>query len=461
MDLRDTAEGSLADMSWASTSELFRDARVLIVDDLASNVLLLERMLSGAGIGHITSLTDPRLVGEHCQAWGPDLILLDLHMPHMDGVTVLNMLQAILPEDSFVPTLVLTADATPAAKEQALIAGAKDFVTKPFERSEVLLRVRNLLETRALYVRLQQHRAILQSQLDRRMAKDRRAAAQRRVQLKRIKSVLRSAATTSPVMSSPVMSPPVMSMVFQPICELDGGAVVGMEALARFDCTPRRPPNEWFAEADDVGLGIQLETLAVDGAVAHFEMLSAPCFMALNVSPATATSDELDDLLTHVPCDRVVLEITEHSQIDDYIPLVRALDELRGRGVRIAVDDAGVGYAGLQHILRLKPDIIKLDLELTHGVHHDPARRALALSMVRFAADIGAQLVAEGIETKEDLDVLRDLGIRWGQGYHLARPAPLRPGGAGHTSSHPLAAWSAASGCAPDQALAFRGGTAC
>lgn len=441
------AEGSLVDLGSTSTSELLRDARVLVVDDAPSNVLLLERMLTGAGVGHVTSLTDSRLVAEYCQSWNPDLILLDLHMPHMDGVSVLNMLQATLPEESFVPTLVLTADATPVAKEQALVAGAKDFVTKPFDRSEVLLRVRNLLETRALHVRLQRHRAVLQSQLDRRMAKDRRAAAQRREQFKRIRTMLRS---------------PELSMVFQSVCELDGGAVVGVEALARFDCTPYRPPNEWFAEADEVGLGVQLELLAVNRAIVQFGMLDAPCFMALNVSPAAAISEELHQVLSLIPADRVVLEITEHSQIDDYVPLQRALEDLRRLGVRVAVDDAGVGYAGLQHILRLEPDIIKLDLELTHGVHNDPARRALALAMVRFAADVGAALIAEGIETQADLDVLRDLGIHWGQGYHLARPADLLLAANGITlPTHPPDGGPGRSECVSDEALACIDEAAC
>jgi EAL domain-containing protein (putative c-di-GMP-specific phosphodiesterase class I) len=93
--------------------------------------------------------------------------------------------------------------------------------------------------------------------------------------------------------------------------------------------------------------------------------------------------------------------------------------------VRIAVDDAGAGYAGLQHILSLRPDVIKLDLQLTRNVDSDPARRALSACLVKFADEIGAEVVAEGIETPAELDTLRTLGIRWGQGFYLGRPAPL------------------------------------
>lgn len=394
----------------APPEHALRQARILVVDDVASNVTLLRRLLMSAGAAEVAGLTDPREVAAFCRSWQPDLILLDLHMPHMDGVAVLAALQEVLPDDSFVPTLMLTADVTAEAKEQALLAGAKDFVTKPFDRSEVILRVGNLLETRALYVRLQQHHALLQAQLDERLADERRRSDQRRIQAERILEVMRG---------------DVMSMVFQPICALDGGAVVGVEALARFDRFPHRPPNEWFAEADDVGLGGQLEQLAVDRAVAQFGMLDTECFMAVNVSAATAMSEGLKELLAVVPGHRVVLEITEHVHVDDYESLLAGLDDLRRQGVRIAVDDAGVGYAGLQQILQLKPDIIKLDLDMTRGVQGDPARRALAASMVSFAADLGAVLLAEGIETQQDLDALGELGVEWGQGFHLARPAPL------------------------------------
>ncbi|MCU1502604.1 MAG: putative two-component system sensor kinase [Ilumatobacteraceae bacterium] len=161
VDLRLAAQAPHAGLlDWASTPELFREARVLVVDDLAANVVLLQRMLAGAGVGEISSLTDSRLVVEQCQTWHPDLILLDLHMPNMDGVAVLEMLRATLAPDVFVPVLMLTADVTGAARERALAAGAQDFVTKPFDRVEVLLRARNLLATRSLYVEMQRRQEL-------------------------------------------------------------------------------------------------------------------------------------------------------------------------------------------------------------------------------------------------------------------------------------------------------------
>lgn len=216
-------------------------------------------------------------------------------------------------------------------------------------------------------------------------------------------------------------------MVFQPITDLASDVVVGVEALARFASEPRRPPNEWFAEATDVGLGADLELAAVRSALSWMDRFSPEVFVSVNVSPLTVLVPEFTDLLARAPLARIVLELTEHHRIDSYEPLVEVLDGLRRRGVRIAVDDAGAGYAGLQHILRLRPDVLKLDLDLIRGIDNDPARRALASASVRFAADIGSMIIAEGVETIEELDTIRSLGVPCAQGYLLGRPEPAAP----------------------------------
>jgi EAL domain-containing protein (putative c-di-GMP-specific phosphodiesterase class I) len=120
-----------------------------------------------------------------------------------------------------------------------------------------------------------------------------------------------------------------------------------------------------------------------------------------------------------------VLELTEHNPVDDYPTLLDALDRFRRWGGRIAIDDTGAGYASFQHLLWLHPDIIKLDITLTRGINADPARRALAGALVGFATEIGAIIIAEGIEIPGDLAALQRIGIPWGQGYYLARPGGL------------------------------------
>ncbi len=211
----------------------------------------------------------------------------------------------------------------------------------------------------------------------------------------------------------------------QPIIELATGRTLGAEALARFTSDPQRPPNEWFDEAHQVGRGLELQIAAVAAALDQFEHLPPDTFIAVNISPEGAASPQLAAVLQAVPPDRVVLELTEHTRIDDYAALLATLTPLRDRGVRIAVDDAGAGYAGLHHVLRLAPDLVKLDLALIKDIDQNPAKRALATALVAFADETDATIVAEGIETAEELATLQRLGITCGQGYHIARPGPL------------------------------------
>jgi len=217
-----------------------------------------------------------------------------------------------------------------------------------------------------------------------------------------------------------------ITMVLQPIMDLETLQVVGMEALARFPGTSQ-PPNEWFADAASVGLGLELELAAVRAALLQIDRLPPGTYLAINASPATIVSPELQELLLAAPGGRILLELTEHAHVPSYQELSDALAPLRAVGVRLAVDDAGAGFASLQHILNLRPDTIKLDTSLTSGINVDPARRALATALLIFGWDISAEIVAEGIETAEELETLRALGVPYGQGYYLGRPGPYPP----------------------------------
>jgi EAL domain-containing protein (putative c-di-GMP-specific phosphodiesterase class I) len=120
-----------------------------------------------------------------------------------------------------------------------------------------------------------------------------------------------------------------------------------------------------------------------------------------------------------------VAEVTEHARISDYGKLDRALAPLRRRGMRLAVDDAGAGFASLRHILRLNPDFIKLDRTLIDQIDRDRSKQALAAGLISFADKSGATIIAEGIERAAEVKTLVDLGVSYGQGYYLARPGPL------------------------------------
>lgn len=211
---------------------------------------------------------------------------------------------------------------------------------------------------------------------------------------------------------------------FQPVFDLVDCKIVSLEALARFWTEPMRPPSVWFAEANEVGLGSELELAAIRSALQRLDEFPEDVALALNVSPTTALDPRFCELLLGV-AERIVIEITEHAQVDDYEALKDALAPLRHRGAQLAIDDVGAGFANLRHILRLAPDIVKLDLSLTQEISRDPAREALASSLVGFAEGVGASIVAEGISSDEDLTMLRALGVDYGQGFYLARPSAL------------------------------------
>jgi EAL domain-containing protein (putative c-di-GMP-specific phosphodiesterase class I) len=211
-----------------------------------------------------------------------------------------------------------------------------------------------------------------------------------------------------------------LTIVYQPIVDLGRDEVVGHEALARFP--GGSPPDVWFGEAHAVGLGVELEVLAVSRALHGIEDGG---YLSINVSPVAVASPAFRNLLRHHHApERLVVEVTEHVMVDDYAAIAVALKAIRALGARIAVDDAGGGFASLRHVLALSPDLIKLDRSLIQGLDSDPKRRSLAASLQSFAASIGAELVAEGIERDEELDICRELGIRYGQGYLLGEPNP-------------------------------------
>jgi len=215
-----------------------------------------------------------------------------------------------------------------------------------------------------------------------------------------------------------------VNVEFQPVFDLAENRVVSFEALARFWREPLRPPSDWFAEAAGVGLGAELELAAIEAALERLAELPAETALGVNVSPATALNPRFFELVLGI-ADRLIIEITEHAQVEDYDELAEALAPLRACGAKLAIDDVGAGFASLRHILRLQPDIVKLDLTLTHEIARDPAREALAWSLVRFAEGIDATIAAEGIESADDLAALRALGVAYGQGFYLARPSSL------------------------------------
>lgn len=214
-------------------------------------------------------------------------------------------------------------------------------------------------------------------------------------------------------------------MEAQPIVELATGRIVAWEALARFPGEPPRSPDQWFDDARRAGRIVDLELVAVAAALELQRCLPAPAHLAVNVGPETVVSEQFAELLAEAPCELLTIELTEHERFTDYRALKESTDEVRRRGALLSIDDTGAGYSSLTHILQLRPDVIKLDRDLTFGVEEDLVRQSLATALVAFAAGIGASVVAEGIETAAAQDRLLALGVKYGQGFHLGRPAPV------------------------------------
>lgn len=210
--------------------------------------------------------------------------------------------------------------------------------------------------------------------------------------------------------------------VFQPIWDFSKGKILGFESLTRFSAEPSRPPNVWFDEAEKAGLGVELELAAARAAIKASRDIREHAYLTLNFSPAAIISLGFKKLLTGVDLSGFVLEITEHAPITDMPALTEAIARVRNMGMRLAVDDAGAGHSGLQRIIELSPDIIKLDMSLTRDLDMKPALRALASALIYFSRETGSLIIAEGVERQEELDALRLLGINRGQGYLLGRP---------------------------------------
>jgi EAL domain-containing protein (putative c-di-GMP-specific phosphodiesterase class I)/DNA-binding response OmpR family regulator len=543
--------------------------RIYIADDVAANRALLETILARGGFTNVHLFGDGGALLEGIAAAEPDLVLLDLRMPTVDGFEVLRRLADRRTTDIYLPVLVLTAETGQESRREALDLGADDYVSKPFDAREVLLRGRKLLQTRMRHRSRQTENVGLAAEADhaRQDLSDRErewadvaeslAALQVRAtteetanaicnELKRISglssmmiiavdaagqavplaidgpvdmrlgvnraipeaqvapwrervgrrpwvgpwepavdSVARRlagdtpsamavlplntsqgllgamVATTAmtdgiayltarlPVLTSfsavtaALLAPGILERqrrgairaqlehvletssftpVFQPVVELATDETIGFEALTRFADGMR--PDRRFADADAVGLGLELEAVTMAAALEAAADLPRGGWLSLNVSPAFLMDPfRPRRILSDRHGRTLVLEITEHVAIEDYERFRAAVAAL-GSSVRLAVDDAGAGYASFRHILELHPDFVKLDVGLVRGIDDDDVRQALVAGIVYFAQRTGCSLIAEGVETEGERAMLQSLGVQFGQGYLLSRPAP-------------------------------------
>ncbi|MEA2420922.1 MAG: hypothetical protein QOF55_21, partial [Thermoleophilaceae bacterium] len=227
-----------------------------------------------------------------------------------------------------------------------------------------------------------------------------------------------------------------IAMVVQPIVDRCSGRVHAYEALARFHTRGTSSPLHWFALADEFGLREELELACLEAALRLLDSLPEDVLLSVNLSGPVLMASRAQDLLAAQPeVSRLIVEVTEEALVQRDAALEAALAPLLARGASFAVDDMGAGYSGLRQITALHPTYLKLDRSLVRGIDEDPDRAALLRALAGYAEHTGAHLVAEGVETAEELAAVAAVGVPLIQGYYYGRPAPpwpeVEPGAAG------------------------------
>lgn len=380
--------------------------RVLIADDEAGvRAALADLIASADDLELVGAARDADEAVDLAIANGPDVALIDVKMPRGGGPKAAREIQRLSPRTR---VLALSAYEDRKTVLQMLGAGAVGYLVKGTAPEEILRAIGQAVRGQTSVS--SEVMASVVEELSMQLRREELKDEEQRERLERVRRVVGGAG---------------MAMVYQPIWDLRTRTVAGLEALARFAGPPDRTPDRWFAEAADVGLGVDLELVAIRRALRDLRRLPGGAYLSLNLSHRTAMSDQLLEAIGLAPFELLVVEITEHEQVEDYGKLTPALERLRERGAKVAIDDAGAGFASLRHTLRLDPDIIKLDISLTHRIDDDRPKRALAAALISFAEEMEMAVVAEGIETQAELDTLLSLGVGFGQGFFLAKPAPL------------------------------------
>ena len=218
-------------------------------------------------------------------------------------------------------------------------------------------------------------------------------------------------------------APEDVRLAFQPVVDLVRGVAVGYEALARFPPPPRGSPARWFAAALGQGVAAPLQAHTVRAALAARATLPANCFLSVNVEPNVLHSDEVQAAFADGGrLDGVVIELTEHAKVESYGRLYGGIDACRSAGAAIAIDDAGARYAGLTHLLRVRPDFVKVDSTLVAGNDRDDVKRAFVEGRGNAREPAGRVGRRRGDRARRGPRSLIGLRVPLGQGYVLGRP---------------------------------------
>ncbi len=370
--------------------------RVLFVDDDDAICEIVTRYLGAVGL-RVESTTNPtdalQLIGLRCH----DVIISDISMP---GMTGLDLMAAVREVDLDIPIILLTGTPTLSTAQDAVGLGAFRYLTKPVDKAELQAAVQRAVAAHAV-ARLKRDALALASSA-RSLAPGDLAGDQ--VRFDRALSSLWMAA--------------------QPIVRTFDGRVHGYELLMRSEEPALPHPGAVLQAAERLDRLSDLGRVVRTRSAAVIDRAPPSVLFFVNLHPQDLHDDTLylsdDPLARHAQ--RVVLEVTERATMGRSDDVARRIAALRGMGYRVAIDDLGAGYAGLNSFAQLEPDVVKLDMELTRDIHTCPTRQRIVSAMIRLCREMGAQIVAEGVETLPQRNTLVNLGCDLAQGYLIARP---------------------------------------
>lgn len=369
--------------------------KILVIDDDPSVVRMLSLLLETRG--YEVDIASSGEEGLNKVSRTTDLILLDLVLPDQDGFDVCRKLKEGR-ESKHVPIIILSAKIQSRDIVEGLYLGAEDYLTKPFEYEELVARMETVMRRCSIF-----YSGNVDSKGEEKIIGE----------LKKI------------------INEELIIPFFQPIFKLNPFKLHGFEALTR----PKTDsilsnPELLFKAAIQFGVYSELEILSWKKAVSYSsqylrdEKLFLNCNPYLVECPKFLTIKSIFDK-TNINVRNVVLEITERSSVSDFKVFYEHLDSYKQHGFSFAVDDVGGGYASLEAIVETKPEVVKIDRHIISAIDEDPFKKSIVKFIVSFCKENNILSIAEGIESKIELDIVKELGIDAGQGYYLAKPSSV------------------------------------
>ena len=402
------------------------DSAILIVDDLPPQARLLVRVLEQAGYCKLTVEHDPHAALERFKQEQFDLILLDYEMPEMDGLQLMELMlahqqqihQGMGRAVDYLPIIMVTADNQESLRIHALSNGAKDFISKPFNRKEVVSRVNNLLEIRQMHQQLLAQNRELNEQIGQRFSNE---------ELERIEEIREGVEEGQ------------FGLLYQPqirVSENRPPMLEGLEGLARWHHPERGmlPPLDFIDLAERSGLifelGEQLLQQACQQFMEWYRAGNAPEHISVNLSARQFADAELEQRVDRVlsesgmPPSQLCLEVTESIVMEDIEEAIKTLNRLRETGLRISIDDFGTGYSSLSYLKYFPIDMLKIDRSFVQELPGDSTSVAIVRAIHQLSRDLGIDTVVEGCEDEEQVQFLSSEGLRLIQGFYYGKPQP-------------------------------------